>query len=334
MGRYRWGDRHRAILSRMALAMYPAPIRDRYGAEIAELLAGSPTPIRDLVNVAWCALVDRGDSITVAQVQHTLRTTATVAFAPSVRSTGGSMMMFGFAWLLGQPLIAYGLAAGTGANPTEILAVAVYVALGAIIGARFGRSARFSGLVPVALAIIGPGAITLLLHGTMWYATSASFRLPVICACVWALGMVVLLPAVTRIARRARRAHHTHHTHCTHCTHHTYRRITWLVAAFGGLLIADLSLAAAVWLSLPVSETHWSSAAICLPYTLGMKELVLHPGFESPSTWNAICFLSYPLIGVTAFAVGLVVTTTHLVAVDGQADISETMLVDPLPIRG
>jgi hypothetical protein len=46
-------------LDRIALALYPPAVRDRYGDEIRLLLESSPTPRRDLLNVFCHALLDR-----------------------------------------------------------------------------------------------------------------------------------------------------------------------------------------------------------------------------------------------------------------------------------
>jgi hypothetical protein len=46
-------------LVRATLALYPAAVRERYGQEVSDLLASSPTPLRDVADVAWCALTER-----------------------------------------------------------------------------------------------------------------------------------------------------------------------------------------------------------------------------------------------------------------------------------
>jgi hypothetical protein len=48
-----------AWLVRAAFAVYPEDVRDRYGAEIADLLDGSSRPWRDLGDVAWNAVLER-----------------------------------------------------------------------------------------------------------------------------------------------------------------------------------------------------------------------------------------------------------------------------------
>jgi hypothetical protein len=46
-------------LIRYAVTIYPRRIRERYGDEIADLLATSQRPVRDLADVTRCALMDR-----------------------------------------------------------------------------------------------------------------------------------------------------------------------------------------------------------------------------------------------------------------------------------
>lgn len=41
------------------LSLYPREFRDRYGDEVADMLASSPTPKLDLLNVVWHALLER-----------------------------------------------------------------------------------------------------------------------------------------------------------------------------------------------------------------------------------------------------------------------------------
>lgn len=78
----------RAPLIRAVLALYPAAIRERYGAEIAELLHASPTPARDLADTAWCALRDRlthrSETMTMAQARTAAWTVLRLVATPSV----------------------------------------------------------------------------------------------------------------------------------------------------------------------------------------------------------------------------------------------------------
>ncbi|MEV4279868.1 hypothetical protein [Actinoplanes xinjiangensis] len=122
------------------LALYPRRIRDRYGAEITDLLLHSPTPGRDLADVAWCALADRGASPTMSHARPHL-----------VRLTG----------LLVTPLVfGVALAALTGIAVTVLAAVEGF-------GYRVGHR-----LVDVVIAVsVAPVAA-----GTVWLARRTGRR--------------------------------------------------------------------------------------------------------------------------------------------------------------
>ncbi|GAA1650092.1 hypothetical protein ACFQY4_23560 [Catellatospora bangladeshensis] len=64
----------RARLARAVLALYPRRVRERYGDEIAGLLANSPRPWRDLADVARAALGERLSGGRAALAQARART--------------------------------------------------------------------------------------------------------------------------------------------------------------------------------------------------------------------------------------------------------------------
>ncbi|RKE12190.1 hypothetical protein [Catellatospora citrea] len=45
------------------LRLYPAPVRARYGDEMTDLMARSVTPLRDLADLLWCALIERTEHL-------------------------------------------------------------------------------------------------------------------------------------------------------------------------------------------------------------------------------------------------------------------------------
>jgi hypothetical protein len=55
------------------LALYPRQVRQRYGEEIRALLEQSPTPFRDLTDVACCALGDRLEDLATRALPDALR---------------------------------------------------------------------------------------------------------------------------------------------------------------------------------------------------------------------------------------------------------------------
>jgi hypothetical protein len=93
---------------RLVLALYPRRVRDRYGEEIAGLLRRSPTPGRDLVNVALTAASEHAGTVTLsALAKGALRLLWLVALPFAVPGV----------WMMGIPLaaIAFDIAGlGTG----------------------------------------------------------------------------------------------------------------------------------------------------------------------------------------------------------------------------
>src|SRR5689334_18407811 len=67
----------------LVVALYPTPIRQRYGEEVADLLDGSPRPWRDLADVGRTALVDRVTTLSWPAVRPHLGRFAWLVFAPS-----------------------------------------------------------------------------------------------------------------------------------------------------------------------------------------------------------------------------------------------------------
>jgi hypothetical protein len=182
-----------ARLVRIVLALYPARTRERYGAEIAELLAHSPRPGRDLLDVAWCALTDRGATMP----------------SPRLRST---------AWLLAAPLaFVAALAALAGATAmalnimtSQVADVAFAVSVLPVVAGAAWAARRYAGdratappvlAVPAALAI-GIAATAAIpsvgeAFGETWPAVLAA-------ALCWAIATTVVAAAGRILARRAR----------------------------------------------------------------------------------------------------------------------------------
>jgi len=72
----------RARLIRLAMALYPAKVRDRYGAELTDLLAHSTRPWRDIADISRCALTERAATWTWARSRPQLHRMAWLAAAP------------------------------------------------------------------------------------------------------------------------------------------------------------------------------------------------------------------------------------------------------------
>ncbi|MGW9193657.1 hypothetical protein [Micromonospora chersina] len=221
----------RARLIRAVLALYPAAIRERYGDEIAELLAASDTPARDLADTARCALHDRltrrAEPITVARA----RTAGFIVFKLVV-----APLAFGVLLLL--LLTTAGLLADvTGAHEAAPYGYTLAVALAAASMWWFGRWMAHSVSI-VAAAVVVPAALALGVAGIsavppigdVLGEVRAGSLTAVAC---WAVGATGLGCAVSVLLRRGRRV------------------AAWLSSVLGALLLLDAVTAVYVVTALP-----------------------------------------------------------------------------------
>ncbi|MFE9960478.1 hypothetical protein [Micromonospora sp. NPDC005299] len=208
-----------------------AMLVERYGDEIAELLAASDTPVRDLADTARCALRDRliqrTETMTVAQAATAGFTLIKLVVAP-----------FAFGVLLLVLLSTAGLLADvTGGHETAPYGYTLAVALAAASMWWFGRwMARSEPMVaaavvvPVALAL-GVAGISAVPHvGDVLGEVRAGSLAAVVC---WAVGATGLGWAVSVLLRRGRRV------------------AAWLSSGMGALLLLDAVTAVYVVTALP-----------------------------------------------------------------------------------
>ncbi|KKK03376.1 hypothetical protein [Micromonospora sp. HK10] len=235
----------RARLIRAVLALYPAAIRERYGDEIAELLAASDTPVRDLADTARCAVHDRlsrrAGTITVARARTAAFTVIKLVVAP---------LAFGVLLLL--LLTTAGLLAdATGAHEAAPYGYALAVALAAASVWWFGR--WLAGSEPiVAAAVVVPAALALGLAGISAVRpvgdVLGEVRVGSLAAVAcWALGAIALGSAVRVLLRRGRRA------------------VAWLSSGIGGLLLLDAVTAVYVFTALPAERAPRHNAPLWYP---------------------------------------------------------------------
>jgi hypothetical protein len=195
----------RATLIRGLLNLYPAPFRDRYGAEITELLTRSARPWRDLVNVGWCALTERAAAGTWAGARSQLWRLGWLVAAP---------LGFGIAAVivaLGPMTLASALEDPFGYHPAAtavnvVMAMSILpVCLEAVWLAR--RMARRRGIaapivtVPAGLTLGIVGLAGLPIAGEMLGAT---FPATVVAAAFWCAAMLAVGTAGTALIRRKR----------------------------------------------------------------------------------------------------------------------------------
>jgi hypothetical protein len=185
-----------AWLVNAVLALYPAGIRRRYGPEVADLLASSATPWRDVANVAWCALLDRGGSVTVARLRpHVGRVTVLLgipvvfSFAILMLTQVGFLLYAGLGALLGPGSSDSLYAAG------RLTAVGLVAVAAVWMARQLGDTVLVPApnvVIPAALAlgsVAAVGAVPVLdgQYGAEWLAATAAT------VCWW--------PAVTLLAR-------------------------------------------------------------------------------------------------------------------------------------
>ncbi|WP_327010335.1 hypothetical protein OHA72_25620 [Dactylosporangium sp. NBC_01737] len=161
-------------LTGLVLALYPRRLRDRYEQEIADLLASSRHPVRDLADVARCALAERVRALTAAEFRPHLHATAGLVAAP-VAFAGGFLAVFAFLSLV--------VAVVVGGNPSPVAAALAQVLLaspvapvaaGAVWLAGHTRRPAAAVLAPVTLtAGLLPLALLFTRPGTAWPAVLA-----------------------------------------------------------------------------------------------------------------------------------------------------------------
>ncbi|MER7006227.1 hypothetical protein ABT297_24720 [Dactylosporangium sp. NPDC000555] len=264
--------------ARLVLALYPRPVRDRYGPEIADLLAHSRRPGRDLADVARSALAEHRQALTYTRLRPHLNAAAGLVVAP---------MAFAGAYLAVYTLCASAFAAVAaiaGVSDTyqtswriASAAAALPIAAGAIWLAGHARLPFTSALAPTGLAV-GALPLVLLLNGTGSWPMIAAL------GCWWAATGALSTVAVG-LVRRGR------------------RRRAVLTLALGGVLACVLAFAV-------YGSSALGSASVALgvyPVTaLGMDPRII--GDPAGNVADKMTIMPALLTICTAYALGLVTT--------------------------
>lgn len=279
----------RARLIRLALDLYPAAVRDRYGAEISELLAGSTQPWRDLADVGRAALGER-----LSEWRRTRTTASTLR--------GAGVQVRRLAWIATVPwglslasmLVAtvlvglvrfFGFLGVLPVTPTvdtiaSVVAFAMVCAEAAWFADRRARLARPVAAVVTVPAALALGTVALLeLLGTNPNGLTAA-------AVVWCAATAALGVASLFLARRGRRG------------------LALVVPVVGGAVALDVSCA--IWITAvhPVASA-WL-APIVWPVALS--------GLARSSGGGIVGALSVPAVLTlcTAYALPLVVSVKRV----------------------
>jgi hypothetical protein len=280
----------RGGLIRLALALYPRPVRERYGAELADLLNHSPTPRRDLVDVAWCALADRGESLAMSQLRSGLLRITALASAPIA-----VLIAWGIVFALPLPLLnllpdAQGPAIQGFITAWFAVSVLTVTVTAMWLGRRSGSRRPLVAPAFVVPSTLAAGAITVAsvpyvrdVQGNVWSAS-------VVSTVFWCLATIVLASSITTLLRLGR------------------ARVAALTAASGALVILDLTFVIDAVLSLPAGYASMPSALWWYPATITGVDfgLVQSPNGE---LGDALRALPIVLTACTAFALAAVTAT-------------------------
>jgi hypothetical protein len=194
-------------------------VRDRYGAEIADLLARSATPLRDLADVAWCALLDRAATLRMPPVRRALVRSAGLLATPF--AFGVALLAMASVAVAGFGLLeSLGLRVGDRPGQVAIAASALPVVAGAVWAARRARPVVAPALVvPTALALGTVALAGLPYAGEALGETRSATLLASLC---WCVATVALAAGGAVLVRRVGRA------------------VAYPVTVLGGLAVVDL----------------------------------------------------------------------------------------------
>ena len=275
-------------LIRCLLAIYPQRVRDRYGDEITDLLLHSPRPVRDLADVARCALTDRREHFTVPRPGIAKSTMLKLLAAPAV--FGLSLVIAVSAVLMVFSTVGEGAAYQLVAIISAAMVLPVAL-LAVWWGRSIGRSAAItaSGLVvPVALAAVVTAIWVLPSIPLAGESLGASAGATLPATVTWCVGTSVLIVATARL--RARRV------------------LSAVVTVAGGFLVLELSTIAHVISVLDAQAAPRQSALWWYPATITGFDPGLVMGANDMLN-DAVGILPAVLTICTVFALAVVANT-------------------------
>jgi hypothetical protein len=215
------------------VGLYPRTIRERYGEEISDLLVNSPTPVRDLADVAWCALRDRISQQTEPMTMLRARAGALTLAKLLLIPLGFAIALVALTPVLGPmqfTLEGLGISLGQPESPGYgILGVLPVGLLAWWLGRRLGQAGTIAAgwaLVPAALALSMIAMAGVPGPGMILGETASSSMLATLC---WGVGLAALGLLVRNLMHRNRVA------------------AGWTAGIGGGLLVLTLSTATYVF---------------------------------------------------------------------------------------
>jgi hypothetical protein len=262
---------------RLVVALYPRAVRDRYGPEIADLLTHSRRPVRDLADVARCALAERTRMLTYARLRPHLHATTGLVAAPMAFAGAYLMLYFLGGWQFFAVAAVVDSLTSAEAGLLFPAAVTLPVAAGAIWLAGHARLPFTPALAPAGLAVGALPLVPLL---------TDTGRLPMAAAIVcWSMTTGVLSTVAVALAHRG------------------HRRRAVLTMALGGLLACELAFAV-------YGLSTFGSAAVAVG-AYPVTTLGLDPGMMGDPAGrvaDAMTIIPALLTSCTAYALGLAIT--------------------------
>jgi hypothetical protein len=186
-------------VARLVVAIYPKAIRDRYGDEITDLLTQSSRPLRDLVDIGWCAILERGSFVSVPHLRSRVPQVVGVLAVPPV--LGVALLTVAS---LGVLVVATVDAAASQSTIEIVMALAVapVTAAAAWLGWRSSRQPQRAAWLFIVPALLTLSIVALSSVPIMGEALGEARVAVAVAAAVWCSLLTGLVVAVRRLAAR------------------------------------------------------------------------------------------------------------------------------------
>ncbi|MGC4747888.1 hypothetical protein ACLQ28_19855 [Micromonospora sp. DT201] len=260
-------------------------MRDRYGEEIAEMLADSPRPVRDLADVAWCALADRRENFAVPRLRVRDLGLVTMLAAP---------IAFTAAYF--AVLLAITILLNTRHEIVQLITNVIMLAPMAFLAFVWGRQLRptrpiavFNVVVPAALAIVFLSLIMIApdhqFYGLVEGRGGSEWVPDTLAAVSWCAGLIVLALATASLRKRE------------------HYRIAIIVGVVGAFAVMELSTVVHVLSLLNGQEAPREYALLWYPAAISGGDFGL--GRPGAALGGAVGSVSVVLTVCTVFALAL-----------------------------
>lgn len=245
----------------LTLRLYPARVRERYGDELTEMLTDSPRPVRDLVNVIGCALIDRMHAMTTVVAGNPRRAAGRLVLVLAVAPVLINAGRLATAGLL-STLYSTRHMSLYARTPVMLLATILLTAAAATAGrvlARSGTRPSGAGFAAANCALVLGYELGWPLSGVgssyTWY--------PLVMVATWAAGVWALARWARFLAKAGR------------------PRLAALIAIVGGLVLIDTVFAGCLIaqnLGWPTFRSFYGFAPLWYPTLLGEGGWVFDSG--------------------------------------------------------